>query len=138
MPPPMPVTMPISAAGSWPRSRVQRTETVLQRLEGAGDAEQGQPERVEDTDLALQPADRRVVGERHQPGRHRHHQVPPVGEGCRRGRPDEHVAQETTAETRRTGEHQDAEDVEVLADRDQCTGDGEDEDSDQVEHDEEG
>jgi len=79
-----------------------------------------------------------VVPILHHSGSDRHHEVAPVGESRWRGRTDEDVAQETAAEARRTGQHQDPEDVEALADRDQCSGDREHEDSDQVEHDEDG
>ena len=127
----MPVTMPISAAGSG-------VEAVVEGLERAGDAEQRQPERVEDVDQPLHPAQRRVEGEGEQPGDDRDQQVAPVLERGRRGGADQHVAQEPAAETRRTGQDQHAEDVEALADGDQGAGDREHEDAEQVEHDQGG
>jgi hypothetical protein len=119
------------------RSR-EGAEPVLQRLEGAGDAEQGEAEGVEDADLALETPHGRVVPEGHQPGGRRHHQVAPVGQRRGRGGVDEDVAQEAAAEPRRPGQHEHPEDVELLAHRDQRPGDREDEDADQVEHDEDG
>ena len=73
--------------------------------------------------------------ERHQPRDGGHQQVAPVRERRRRGRTDQHVPQEATAQTRDQGQHQHREDVELLADRDQRAGDREDEDAHQVEHD---
>ena len=52
-----------------------------------------------------------------RPGGDRHQQVAPVRQRRRRRRADQHVAQEAAAEPGRPGQHQHAEDVELLADR---------------------
>ena len=60
-------------------------------------------------------------------------QVAPVGEAGRRYVAEQHVADESAAETRDEGEDQGAEDVQALADGDEGTGQREDEDPGEVE-----
>lgn len=62
-----------------------------------------------------------------------HEEVAEIGEGGGRYGADDQVADETTTEGGDLGENGDAEDVEVLADGEECAGDGEDEDADEVE-----
>ena len=57
---------------------------------------------------------------------------PPVGDADRRRVADEHVAHDAAAEGRGGGQHQHPEQVEALLDRDQSTGQREDENTDQV------
>ena len=127
----MPVTMPMSAAGSGPRPYSSALSAPVTQNSAS-------PNASKTLTSALHPAERRVEDEREQAGDHRHHQVAPVLQRGRRGGADQDVAQEPAAEARRTGQDQHPEDVEALADRDQGAGDREDEDADQVEHDQGG
>jgi hypothetical protein len=74
-----------------------------------------------------------VQEEDHQCGRQGVEEVPHVLERGRRHRPDDQVPEDPAAERGDLGEHGDTEDVEVLPDREQAAGQGEDEDPDQVE-----
>ncbi|KUO04882.1 hypothetical protein AQJ67_09015 [Streptomyces caeruleatus] len=75
----------------------------------------------------------RVEEDHQQRGEQRGQEVPQVREGRRRYGADDHVPEQSAAQSGDLGEHGDAEDVEVLADGQQGAGDGEDEDADQVE-----
>ena len=131
IPPPMPVTMPIRAAGSGVRSKSRALSAPVTQKSASPNASKML------TCRSIRPR----AGwkhERDQPGGDRDQQVAPVLErGGRRGA-DQHVAQEPAAETGRAGQDQHAEDVEALADADQGAGDREHEDADQVQHDQGG
>ena len=116
--------------------RRQRPESVVDRLERTGHAEQREPEGVEEGHHPLEPTDGGVEEEGEQPGGRRHEQVAPVGERGRWRRTDQDVADEAATQPGHTGQDGGGEEVEVLAHRHQRAGHGEHEDAGQVEHDE--
>ncbi|KOG10924.1 hypothetical protein ADK35_34150 [Streptomyces viridochromogenes] len=75
----------------------------------------------------------RVEEDHQERGEQRGEEVPQIREGGRGYGTDDHVPEQPAAQGGDLGEDGDAEDVEVLADRQQGAGDGEDEDADQVE-----
>ncbi len=90
--------------------------------------------RVEDVDRDLDVLHLWVKEEHQQGGEQRGAEVAEVGERGRGYGPDDHVAEQPSAQCGDLGEDGDAEDVEVLADGQQGAGDREDEDPHEVEH----
>ena len=83
----------------------------------------------------LEPAEQWREPEDEESCDDRHQQVAPVPDGCRRDVADEDVADDASTESRDRRKHEDSEDVEMLADGEQASSQGKDEDPGQVEGD---
>ena len=108
-------------------------QAVLERLDGAGYAEEPQAGCVEDEQGPHEPLELGMGHERDGGRRQRHGEVLPLGEGGRRRVAEDEVAQDPAAERGDHRQDRDPDDVKVAADRHQRTGNPEREDADQVE-----
>ena len=125
----MPVSIPISAAGTGPSPNSSAFSAPVTQNSASPAASSTLITR------SVRP-ERRVEEERHQPAATGHQQVAPVRQRRRRRTaPISTSRRKPPPSPVDAGQHQHREDVELLADRDQRTGDGEDEDAHQVEDD---
>lgn len=119
--------------GDAQQRRVQRVEPRLQRLLGADGAEQAETRGVEHHDDRHDPGHVRMPEGHDHRGRQRHQHVAEALEGGGSDIEDQ-VAHHTAAEGRHLREHRHSHDVEPFAHPHERTGQGEDEDADQVEN----
>ena len=110
-----------------------RAGTDPERLERAGDGEDGQAGGIQDADEAGDALHAGVEHEGDHAGDAGRGDQPPVAEADRGHDADEHVAEHPTAQRGRAGQDEDAEQVEPLLHRDQAAGQREDEHPDEVE-----